>query len=149
MANFAHRPFQAARFACMLAVPLMRLLLSLLCLALALPVHAAGPDDIPLVEAKECTPRAGLPNFFAKLEAGAEVRIGYLGGSITAQEGWRPKTLAHFQKTYPKAKITQINAAIGGTGSDLGVFRVRQDVLEKKPDLLFVEFAVNDGGASP
>jgi hypothetical protein len=29
------------------------------------------------------------------------------------------------------------------------VFRVQHDVLDQKPDLLFVEFAVNDGGASP
>ncbi len=118
-------------------------------LASALPLHAVTADDIPLAKAVECTPRAGLPNFYAKLNAGQEVHIGYLGGSITAQPGWRPKTLAMFQKDFPKAKISEINAAIGGTGSDLGVFRVKQDVLDKKPDLMFVEFAVNDGGASP
>ena len=59
------------------------------------------------------------------------------------------QTLAHFQQAYPQASFTEINAAIGGTGSDLGVFRVQQDVLSKGPDLLFVEFAVNDGGADP
>ncbi len=100
--------------------------------------------------AEECRPRNGLPNFFAKANTpGAEIKIGYLGGSITAQTGWRPKTLAHFQKTFPQAKFSEINAAIGGTGSDLGVFRLKQDVLDLKPDLMFVEFAVNDGGASP
>ncbi|MEN9574110.1 MAG: hypothetical protein RL514_1965 [Verrucomicrobiota bacterium] len=111
---------------------------------------AAVAQDFPLVPAQECRPRAGLPNFFAKATtAGAEVKVGYLGGSITAQPGWRPKTLAHFQKTFPMAKFSEINAAIGGTGSDLGVFRLKQDVLDAKPDLLFVEFAVNDGGADP
>lgn len=114
------------------------------------PAKAAAAAELPLVPAQECRPRAGLPNFLAKVaKPGAEVRIGYLGGSITAQNGWRPKTLAHFQKTWPQAKISEINAAIGGTGSDLGVFRLKQDVLDHKPDLLFVEFAVNDGGASP
>ncbi len=111
---------------------------------------AAVESDYPLVPAQECRPRMGLPHFFAKAKTtGAEVKIGYLGGSITAQPGWRPKTLAHFQKTWPQAKFSEINAAIGGTGSDLGVFRLKQDVLDHKPDLLFVEFAVNDGGASP
>ena len=111
-------------------------------------LHAA--DEFPLVPAQECHPRKGLPNFFEKANtAGAEVKIGYLGGSITAQPGWRPKTLAYFQQSYPKAKFSEINAAIGGTGSDLGVFRLKQDVLDHKPDLMFVEFAVNDGGASP
>jgi len=97
----------------------------------------------------ECVPRGGLPNFFAKLERGDSVNIGYLGGSITAQEGWRPKSLKWFQQQYPADSISQINAAIGGTGSDLGVFRLRHDVLDKKPDLLFVEFAVNDSAAPP
>ena len=107
-------------------------------------------ENFPLAPAQECRPRNGLPNFLAKVkQPGAEVKIAYLGGSITAQEGWRPKTLAHFQKTYPQAKIDQIHAAIGGTGSDLGVFRLKQDVLDQKPDLMFVEFAVNDGGAAP
>jgi lysophospholipase L1-like esterase len=127
----------------------MRLLFSALALCAAVLGRAAD-QDFPLVEAREVTPRGGLPNFFRKAQTtGAEVKIGYLGGSITAQNGWRAQTLAHFKQAYPQASFTEINAAIGGTGSDLGVFRVRQDVLSKGPDLLFVEFAVNDGGADP
>lgn len=125
-------------------------LLALICTSLLSVSAFAADADLPLAPAQECHPREGLPNFFVKVsKPGTEVHIGYLGGSITAQQGWRPKTLAHFQKTYPQAKISEINAAIGGTGSDLGVFRLKQDVLDHKPDLLFVEFAVNDGGASP
>jgi len=105
--------------------------------------------EYPLVEAVECRARDGLPNVLGKLRAGAEVRIAYFGGSITAQDGWRPKTLKWFQQQFPNAKISETNAAIGGTGSDLGVFRHRHDVLQHKPDLLFVEFAVNDGGTAP
>jgi len=108
---------------------------------------AIGQQNPPLRDAVECRERGGLPNVFAKWKAGKEVRVGYLGGSITEQNGWRPKTLAWFKTQYPAASTTEINAAIGGTGSDLGVYRVRQDVLDHKPDLLFVEFAVNDGGA--
>ena len=114
-------------------------------LANTLPPELANPS----VEAVESHPRQGLPNFFAKLKHGEDVRIAYFGGSITAQDGWRPKTLKWFQEQYPNAKVSQINAAIGGTGSDLGVFRCGQDVLASRPDLVFVEFAVNDGGAPP
>jgi lysophospholipase L1-like esterase len=97
--------------------------------------------------AEECRPRGGLPRFVAKAETpGADVRVAYLGGSITAQAGWRPRSLALFQKTWPRARFSEINAAIGGT--DLGVFRLARDVLDHAPDLLFVEFAVNDGPAS-
>lgn len=127
----------------------MRLLFSVLALCAAVLGRAAD-KDFPLAEAREVTPRGGLPNFFRKAQTtGAEVKIGYLGGSITAQNGWRVQTLAHFKQAYPQASFSEINAAIGGTGSDLGVFRVQQDVLSKGPDLLFVEFAVNDGGADP
>jgi lysophospholipase L1-like esterase len=132
-----------------IALTMNRLLTAAVLLSTLTISAAQKTDDIPLAEAKECRERGGLPNFFAKLQRGAEVRIGYLGGSITAQAGWRPKALAWFQKEFPGAKISEINAAIGGTGSDLGVFRLRRDVLDKKPDLLFVEFAVNDGGAPP
>jgi len=106
-------------------------------------------DDFPLKGCVECSPRDGLPNFFEKLEKGGDVNVAYLGGSITAQNGWRVKSLANFQKEYPQAKLHEINAAIGGTGSNLGVFRIDHDVFAFKPDLLFVEFAVNDGGAAP
>ena len=108
---------------------------------------AVGQQNPPLRDAVECRERGGLPNVFAKWKAGKEVRVGYFGGSITEQNGWRPKTLDWFKTQYPASSVVEINAAIGGTGSDLGVYRVRQDVLDHKPDLLFVEFAVNDGGA--
>ena len=116
---------------------------------LASSVVTASQPAFQLRDAVEFTVRDGLPNAFAKLKSGQQVRIGYLGGSITAQPGWRPKTLAWFQQQYPEADVSEIHAAIGGTGSDLGVYRLAHDVLRHEPDLLFVEFAVNDGGAQP
>lgn len=112
-------------------------------------VLSRAAEEFPLVKAEECRARRGLPNFLANAEGDGEVRVAYLGGSITAAPGWRPKSLDWFRKKFPSVKFTEINAAIGGTGSDLGVFRVGHDVLAQKPDLLFVEFAVNDGGAQP
>ncbi len=96
----------------------------------------------------EFAPRGGVPNFFAKIQNTGEIRVAYFGGSITAADGWRPKTLKWFQQEFPRARFSEINAAIGGTGSDLGVFRLQHDVLDFQPDLVFVEFAVNDGGAA-
>lgn len=125
-------------------------LLLLLLWALAATSLPAAEADFPLVPAQECQPRSGWPNFLAKAATpGAEVRVAYFGGSITAQPGWRPKSLAFFQKTFPATKFIEINAAIGGTGSDLGVHRLQPDVLDRRPDLVLVEFAVNDGGAAP
>jgi len=101
------------------------------------------PD--PLL-AEELRMREGLPNLFAKLKAGGPVRIAYLGGSITAADGWRVKTTDWFKVQYPQAEIIEINAAISGTGSDYGACRIAGDVLEKKPDLIFMEHRVNGGG---
>jgi hypothetical protein len=107
------------------------------------------PDTYPRRDAVECRERGGLPNALTKFRAGRECRVAYLGGSITAAPGWRVSSLAWLQSRYAQATLTEINAAIGGTGSDLGVFRHGQDVLRHRPDLLFVEFAVNDSSSEP
>jgi lysophospholipase L1-like esterase len=109
--------------------------------------QSAAPDAS--VAAVECRPRGGLPNFFAKAKAGGDVRVAYLGGSITAAPGWRVFSLDRLKKEFATARFSEINAAIGGTGSDLGAFRVGQDVIAHKPDFVFVEFAVNDAGTPP
>ena len=119
-------------------------------LCLMMPTGAAQPADASSpVKAVECRPRGGLPNFFAKAKAGGDVRVAYLGGSITAAPGWRVFSLDRLKKQFPTATFSEISAAIGGTGSDLGVFRVGHDVIAHQPDLVFVEFAVNDGGTPP
>ncbi len=120
-----------------------------LLLSLCAVAAFAAPGDVTVKESTPYTVRGGLPNFYAKLNQGKEVKIVYFGGSITEQNGWRVQSAAELQKQFPKAKISSVNAAIGGTGSNLGAFRLQQDALSKRPDLLFVEFAVNDDGAKP
>ncbi|HAH44511.1 MAG TPA: acyl-CoA thioesterase [Planctomycetaceae bacterium] len=109
----------------------------------------ADPPEYHAVQAELIKPRQGIGNTVKKLKSGEEVRVAYLGGSITAANGWRVKTTKWLQSEFPNAKIHEIHAAIGGTGSDLGAFRLEQDVLQHHPDLVFVEFAVNDGGRQP
>jgi lysophospholipase L1-like esterase len=94
----------------------------------------------------EFSARDGLPNARAKALAGGGVRVAFLGGSITAANGWRAHTLEILRGVFPGAAFTEIYAAVSGTGSNYGAARLRRDVLRHKPDLLFVEFAVNDGG---
>ena len=93
--------------------------------------------------------RDGIPHFLDKVEKGEPVRVAYFGGSITAADGWRVQTLKKFNEEYSPAQFTEINAAIGGTGSSLGVYRLEHDVLRHNPDLVFIEFCVNDGGEAP
>nr|WP_293834942.1 SGNH/GDSL hydrolase family protein [uncultured Arsenicibacter sp.] len=104
-----------------------------------------GQDTLRPVTA--ATYRSGLPNFFARLKKHEPVRVAYLGGSITrADGGWREQTFRWLKDRYPTAQFREIMAAIGGTGSDFGAYRVGDHVLRHKPDLVFVEFAVNDHG---
>lgn len=93
---------------------------------------------------REFKERDGLSNFFVKALRGDSLKVAYLGGSITAQNGWRVYSLDWFRQRFPQAVFAEINAAIGGTGSKFGVFRLPEHVLKYKPDLVLVEFAVND-----
>lgn len=106
--------------------------------------EAEKASKIPLRPAAEFSPRAGMPHLFAKLERGKPVTIAYYGGSITAGPGWRDHTLAWFRENYPKARITELNASLGGSGSLIGVFRADHDLVASKPDAVFIEFSLND-----
>jgi len=115
------------------------------CLAIGV-LGAARPSDPAVPDAgRTDPPRRTLGRVFRKLAAGGDVGIAYFGGSITAAPGWRVKTFRWFQNTFPRASVREINAAIGGTGSDLGAFRCAQEVIAHRPDLVFVEFNINDG----
>lgn len=134
-------------------------LTSALVLAPLLLVLAAGaaPEQpqLPVVQAV-VRERGGLPHVFAKLNAGRPVTVAYFGGSITAGAGasdpartsYRALVGQWLTATFPRSAVTNLDAAVGGTGSDLGAFRAGRDVLARHPDLVFVEFAVNDGGSS-
>ena len=98
-----------------------------------------------LLPAKEFSARNGLPHFFARIKAGKPVRIAFLGGSITrAGGGYRDQVMNWFRTQYPANRFEEIMAAVGGTGSDFGACRAQQHVIDHQPDLVFVEFAVND-----
>lgn len=117
-------------------------------LSLAAEMLKTVDGKVELVKAEEVHARMGVGNFIAKLEAGKPVTVAYLGGSITEMSGWRNMTTDWLRKTYPAAEVEEVHAAIGGTGSGLGVFRLGHDALLKNPDLLFVEFATNDSSES-
>lgn len=89
--------------------------------------------------------RGGLPHVAAALKKRA-LTIGYLGGSVTMmKKGWRPLLQQWFDSQFPKfGPHRQLNASRGGVGSASGAFFVQEEICGKSPDLLFVEFAIND-----
>ncbi len=94
--------------------------------------------------------RAGLPNTYAKLTSGEKkLNVVYFGGSVTAghgapSESWRVLVGKWLGENFPEASITNINSACGESGTYLGAYRFERDVIESKPDLLFIEYSIND-----
>lgn len=74
--------------------------------------------------------------------------VGFLGGSITDPRpgfNWPEGVSAWLVQRFPEVRVAIENAGIGATGSDLAVFRAERDILGRGCDLVFVEYAVNDG----
>ncbi|KRF39119.1 hypothetical protein ASG93_23425 [Paenibacillus sp. Soil787] len=99
--------------------------------------------------------RDGLKRIANKLTNGHQVTVAFIGGSVTAGEGasdsnatsYRALVCQKLERRFPEVAFTFINAAIGGTTSTYGAFRLEDHVLDHAAvDLLFVEFAVNDAG---
>ncbi len=70
------------------------------------------------------------------------LNVVFFGGSITQMDGWRVHVSDWFKEKFPNSNC--YNAAVGGTGSKYGWERLERDVISKNPDVVFVEYAVND-----
>lgn len=98
--------------------------------------------------------RGSLENIYTKLQSGETVNVVYFGGSVTQGTGlasadqdtlsWRGQVNTWLTENFPKAKIHAVNCATGESGTLLGAYRVQRDVIAAKPDLLFLEYAVDD-----
>ena len=90
--------------------------------------------------------------FDRRARAGDQLSVVFFGASLTWGANASDPQLTSFravvgrrlEEMYPKARFKFWDAAIGGTGSQLGVFRMDRDVLRRKPDLVFLDFSAND-----
>ena len=57
---------------------------------------------------------------------------------------YRARVSQMLRERYPNAHFTFVDAAIGGTGSQLAAYRLQRDVLAYHPDMVFLDFTVND-----
>lgn len=94
-----------------------------------------------------------LNNTYYKLTNDKKLNVAYIGGSVTAGTGgtdgycWRSATTDWFKQKFPDAEITETNSSWGGTGSYWGFFRADEMLTQGNPDLVFIEFAINDAYA--
>lgn len=99
-----------------------------------------------------------MANVLDRAAKGEEITVAYIGGSITEgyhdnltlaeDEKWAKMTNNWLSEQYPEATFNYVNAGLSGTPSILGNLRLERDVLVSDPDIVFIEFAVNDGDAT-
>lgn len=99
-----------------------------------------------------------LSNTYYKLTHNKELTIGYMGGSVTDGSGgtngycWRTAITQWFKDEFPNAKITEADGSQGNKSSLWGYYRIddwvkagqEASLIDAKPDLVFLEFAIND-----
>ncbi len=128
-------------------VPSCRAFASLVAGVIACSVASAGT-----ARAKEPVEAASFAEFDRRAKVGEELTVVFFGASLTwganatdqALTSYRARTKDLLEARYPKSRFRCYDAAIGGTGSQLGAFRLERDVLSRKPDLVFLDFSAND-----
>jgi len=94
----------------------------------------------------------GIGGFVKRAEQGDALTVVFFGGSLTwganasdpNRTSYRARIMEKLRTQYPHARWRFVDAAIGGTGSTLGVYRLERDVLAYNPDLVFLDFTLND-----
>lgn len=104
---------------------------------------------------------ARIKKALAKARNGEQTTVAFIGGSITQGAGAVPiNTECYAYKTFEgfcriagrntDDNVQYIKAGVGGTPSEYGMLRYDRDIIEEcngeGPDLVVVEFAVNDEG---
>ena len=126
------------------------------------PVDFASPCYRQMLEKSlvQTGNNARLKKAIDRARRGEDVTIAFIGGSITQGAGSIPinnecyayKTFKGFCELTGRGlddNIHYIKAGVGGTPSELGMIRYEKDVLREgsvAPDVVVVEFAVNDDG---
>ncbi len=109
-------------------------------LSLSLMLPATGQAD------------ARLQAVMQKLQAGEPITLATLGGSITTGYAAQPPRERGWAALLARSlgpRVRLVNAGLSGTDSATGVQRLQAQVLDKSPDLVVVEFGVNDQWLDP
>lgn len=95
-----------------------------------------------------------IQNVMAKIRRGEDVKVVSLGGSITTgfsaspanTKGWAGLTGSWLKNLAKEnnCKLTFANQGVSGTDSAFAVARLQDHVISLNPDLLILEFAMND-----
>jgi len=93
-----------------------------------------------------------LKRVIADLLRGEPVHVGVIGGSVSWGHGasrrghtdWFSLFVTWLRTTFPNAKVVGRNGCIPATKSQLALYCTEQ-IVDREVDLVFMEFAINDG----
>ena len=128
------------------------MILALLVLGAPLVVVRGAEGVVVAADAAVPARVAAFADFDRRARAGEALTVVFFGGSLTwganatdqLHTSYRARLVQRLESAYPSARFHGEDAAIGGTGSMLGVFRLERDVLARRPDLVFLDFSAND-----
>lgn len=108
------------------------------------PPEDAGLPPVPGLE-EDGPLRGGLERSRRKFLRDKTGIVAYVGGSITAAEGWTQLVDAELSRRFPDTKFRFTHAGIPSIDSTGHAFRFSRDAMAQGvPDLIFLEAAVND-----
>lgn len=96
------------------------------------------------VQAADTSPSSA--GFVRKLQAGEKQTVVYYGTSLTAAGAWTRLLTDRLKETYP-GQVVVHNSGGPGSHSGWGVDNLQQRVIALKPDVVFIEFSINDAVA--
>lgn len=130
----------------------------------AASTYAITPHEIfPIKPAPPVAPinKEALAKAVKKLAAGQELKIAFMGASVTAGAeapawwanlwteknlGFPSRVVVELRRRFPKATVTPIAAFQGGTQTKYGLEMIDKTVIPAKADLVLIDFGGNDVG---
>ena len=125
------------------------------------PTDYVSEEEMELADMWQGSKEDSIAKVIKKAAQGEKVTVAVIGGSITQgtissgssdslvenKRCYADIFFSWWEETFPQTEFKFINAGIGATDSYLGVHRVQTDVLDYNPDIVLVEFAVNDANS--
>ncbi|MFC3801139.1 SGNH/GDSL hydrolase family protein [Cohnella sp. GCM10012308] len=100
-----------------------------------------GSDPLDVIPLEQ---RSHLDGFREKAASGRPVRIALFGASNARHGLWPAQVVRALRQAYPKTKISTSVIAYGGEEMRHGRHRFHHEVLSVAPDLIVMEYFIND-----
>ncbi|MDR1746713.1 MAG: SGNH/GDSL hydrolase family protein [Tannerella sp.] len=127
-----------------------RIIFITLCFTLSLsPLHAQIADTATYLDSvkHELTIKWPANRLINVVFHGHSVPAGFFRTpDVHTLQAYPHLTLVALKEKYPFAVVNTIVTAIGGEQSEKGASRFEKEVMTHQPDVLFIDYALNDGG---